>query len=178
MITGMEAATEKPVTGPAPKGEDRDFALRLGALLLHAMSYGGAGSVVRAIEETGLSFVQMKALVTIGGAGEGETSIKHVAASLGVSLPSASRAVDGLVKKRLATRVEDSEDRRLRRVSLTAAGEGLVDEILAARLEGLERFVSELDPAERRKLDAALELLLEREELGAIYRSHGRRVSR
>jgi DNA-binding MarR family transcriptional regulator len=164
----MEAATQT----------DRDFALRLGALLMHVMSYGGAGAVVRALDGTGLSFVQMKTLITVGSDSDEETSVKHVAESLDVSLPSASRAVDGIVKKGLATRVEDPDDRRLRRISLTEEGHALVDQIVSSRLEGLERFVAELEPAERKTLDSALDVLLQREELAEIYRSHGRRVAK
>jgi DNA-binding MarR family transcriptional regulator len=173
----MEAAAKTP-PATKPGSEDRDFAVRLGALVLHVMSYGGAGAVIRALNDTGLSFVQMKALVSIGGAEDEQSSVNQVAEKLDLSLPSASRAVEGLVKKGLATRVEDADDRRVKRISLTKEGQHLVDEIVASRVEGLERFVAELSAAERRKLDAALELLLEREELAQIYRSHGRRVSR
>jgi DNA-binding MarR family transcriptional regulator len=157
---------------------DRDFALRLGAFLMHVMSYGGAGAVVQALDDTGLTFVQMKTLVTVGSDPDEETSVKHVAESLGVSVPSASRAVDGIVKKGLATRLEDPDDRRVRRITLTDEGQELVDKIVSSRLEGMERFVAELGDAERSKLDSALEVLLEREELSEIYRSHGRRAGK
>lgn len=175
-LSVVEAATT-PTKTSASGRRDRDFALRLGAVLVHVMSYGGAGGVIRALDRTGLSFVQMKTLVTIGGAGSDDVSVNQVADLLGVSLPSASRAVEGLVKKGLATRVEDPVDRRVRRLSLTDDGQALVDEIVVSRLEGLERFIGELSAAERSKLDAALELLLEREELQKIYRSHGTRVN-
>ena len=42
-----------------------------------------------------------------------------------------SRAVDALVKKRLVTRVEDPDDRRVRRVAITAKGKELVDTLLS-----------------------------------------------
>ncbi len=176
-ITRVQAAaTAKLRARPPQAKEDREFALRLGALLVHMMSFGGARAIVSALDCTGLTFVQMKALVTVGADSDEETSVKYVAKSLGVSLPSASRAVDGLVKKELATRIEDPEDRRVRLISLTDGGQRLVDEIVASRVEGLERFVAELSPAERRKLDGALELLLEREELAELYNAHAKRV--
>jgi DNA-binding MarR family transcriptional regulator len=175
----MEAATP-PKAKAAAKGSDTDFALRLGALFAHVMgSYGGAGAVVRALDGTGLTFIQMKALITVGAcATDEQSSVKFIAESLDISLPSASRAVEGLVKKDLATRIEDPEDRRVKRISLNDAGQELVDELVASRLEGLEAFVAELSPAERSKLDAALEVLLQRDELQEIYRSHGRRVAK
>jgi DNA-binding MarR family transcriptional regulator len=174
----MEAAT-KTRTKPARTGtSDRELALRLGSLMLCSFGTDG-GSVIRAIDETGLSFTQMKALVRIAGHDESEPwTVKDVSERLGISLASASRAVDGLVKRKLATRVEDAEDRRVRRVSLTATGQSMADELMAARLAGLERFVETLGADERRKLDAALELLLERDDVADIYRTHRKRTSK
>jgi DNA-binding MarR family transcriptional regulator len=134
---------------------------------------------MRAIDETGLSFIQFKALTTVAvGQDEEQCSVKLVAERLGVSVPSASRAVDDLVKRGLVRRVEDPDDRRVRRVSVSPAGRELTGQIFAARVEGLERFVATLSPAERRKLDVALEVLLKREEIDELYRSHARRVRR
>ena len=78
---------------------------------------------VISIDETGLNFPQMKALVRLAGHDDREPpTVKEVAERLGISLASASRAVDDLVRRDLATRVEDADDRRVRRVSLTANG--------------------------------------------------------
>jgi DNA-binding MarR family transcriptional regulator len=119
----------------------------------------------------------MKTLVTVSG-DEEPSAINSVSERLGISLPSASRAVDGLFKKGLVTRVEDTEDRRVRRVVLTDEGQEVANRLITARLEGLESFVAGLSAAERRKLDAALELLLERPEIADIYETHARRVGR
>ena len=143
-------------------------------------SFGSdGGSVIRAIDESGLGFTQMKALITLAGhEDEAPATVKLVAEQLGISLASASRAVEGLVKRALATRVEDPDDRRVRRVSLTADGQGMADELMAARLAGLERFVESLGADERRKLDAALEVLLQRDDIADIYRTHRKRAVR
>jgi DNA-binding MarR family transcriptional regulator len=162
----MEAATDT----------DRELALRLGTLVLCTMSTDGGG-VIRAIDESGLTFVQMKTLVTLSG-DEEPSAINSISERLGISLPSASRAVDGLFKKGLVTRVEDTEDRRVRRVVLTDEGQEVANRLITARLEGLESFVAGLSAAERRKLDAALELLLERPEIADIYETHARRAGR
>jgi DNA-binding MarR family transcriptional regulator len=146
--------------------------------MLHALGSDG-GAVMRAIDETGLGLVQFKALITLAGHEEEQDApVKLVAEQLGVSVPSASRAVDELVRRGLASRDEDPDDRRVRRVSLTAAGRELSEQVMAARVAGLERFVATLSAAERHKLDAALEVLLKREEIGDLYRSHGRRLRR
>jgi MarR family 2-MHQ and catechol resistance regulon transcriptional repressor len=173
----MEAATKSQAKASSRGAtSDRELALRLGSLMLCSFGSDG-GSVIRAIDETGLSFTQMKALVTLAGrADEQPATVNQVAEGLGISLASASRAVDGLVKRALATRVEDPEDRRVRRVSLTADGQLVADELMAARLEGLERFVETLRTEERRKLEAALEVLLERDDIAGIYRTHRKRA--
>lgn len=174
----MEAATETSPKQQRPSAGDRELALRLGSLMLHVLGSEG-GAVIRAVDETGLNFVQMKALFTLAGADDDDPlSVKSLAERLDVSLPSASRAVEDLHRRRLATRVEDPDDRRVKRVSLTAAGRRISDTVLAARLRGLERFAAGLSAPERRKLEAALDALLEREEIAELYRANARRSSR
>ncbi|MGZ5313077.1 MAG: MarR family winged helix-turn-helix transcriptional regulator [Solirubrobacterales bacterium] len=174
----MEAATKLASKGN-PSAADRDLAVRFGSVMLHCLNTGGSGEFMRAIDESGLSFIQMKALLTVAGDdAEDASPVKLIAERLDVSLPSASRAVDALVKRKLATRVEDDADRRVRRVSLTAAGRELADRIMAARIAGLERFVGGLSAEERRKLDAAIAALLEREEIADVYTSYSRRLGK
>jgi DNA-binding MarR family transcriptional regulator len=130
------------------------------------------GAAIRAIDESGLTFTQTKVLMTLAGSGEHAPGLKPVAEGLGLSLPSVSRAVDGLVRAGLVARVEDPADRRQRLLSLTADGDRLSDRIMAARLAGLEQFAASLDGEERERLDAALELLLGRDEIAAVYRKY------
>jgi DNA-binding MarR family transcriptional regulator len=149
---------------------DRELGYRLGAVMLRCMSADG-GMAIRVIDESGLNFIQMKVLMTLSGAEEPPT-LKPIAEGLGLSLPSASRAVDGLVKRDLVARTEHPDDRRQRLLALTAAGHELADKIVAARIEGLEQFASSLSEIERERLGEALDLLLEREEIAAIYHQY------
>ena len=80
-----------------------------------------------------------------------------------------SRAVDGLVKKGLATRVEDPTDRRVRLVRITADGRGLVETLTTVKRNGLEAFAATLTATQRRKLDAAVEALMDREDIAKTY---------
>lgn len=150
--------------------ETSDTAARLGALLRHVFLYD-RGNQLRVIEECGLSMTQCKALLELGGRGEATEprQVSELAETFGVSVPSMSRAVDALVGERLATRVEDPEDRRVRRVAITAKGEKLVDTLLVVRQAGLEAFVESLSAAQRRKLDAAIESLMDREDIAEAY---------
>ena len=164
------------------KVSDRELALQLASVMLHCVGGGAGGDVLRVIDESGLSFVQMKALVTLGGteiADEAEgTTVTALAESLGISAASASRAVEGLVKRRLTSRVEDTEDRRIRRLTLTAKGRELADQIVSARLAGIEDFTASLESRERSKLAAALGALMERPELAEVYRRNQERAAR
>jgi len=144
---------------------------RLGAFWRHLFLYD-RGNLLRVIEESGLSITQTKALLELGGRGE-ETEPRQVgdlAETFGVSVPSMSRAVDALVKKKLVTRVEDPDDRRVRRVAITVKGTKLVDTVLTVRQAGMEAFAASLSDAQRRKLDAAIEALMDREDIAETYR--------
>src|SRR6187200_2985363 len=135
-VKALEEATRKEV-GPAEK----DTAARLTALMHHMFLYD-RGNQLRVIEESGLSMTQCKALLELGGLGEEAEprQVGELAERFGVSVPSMSRAVDALVKSKLATRLEDPDDRRVRRVAITAKGKELVDTLLVVRQAGLETF--------------------------------------
>jgi DNA-binding MarR family transcriptional regulator len=154
---------------------DRELAYRLGSVILSCFGADG-GAAIRAIDESGLTFTQMKVLMTVAGPGEAPPGLKPVAEGLGLSLPAVSRAVDGLVKRGLVARTEDPSDRRQRLLTGTEEGERLAGRIMAARLEGLGRFAASLTDEERGHLDAALELLLERDEVAAVYRTYRRQA--
>ena len=150
--------------------ELRETAARLGAFLRHIFIFSG-GEHLRKMEESGLSLTQVKALLMLAGPeGEEPYAGRDIAERLQVSLPSVSRAVDGLVRRRLVRRVEDPDDRRVRRLSITDKGRRLAGEIVAARLADLEAFAADLSPAQRRKLDAALEAVLDEEAMRAAVR--------
>ena len=129
------------------------------------------GNQLRVLDETGLTMTQCKTLLEMGGLGGRQAAwgVGDLAEHFGVSVPSMSRAVDGLVKKGLATRVEDPEDRRARRVEITDSGQDLVETLATVRLIGIERFANTLSAAQRRKLDAAVDSLMEREDIAATY---------
>jgi DNA-binding MarR family transcriptional regulator len=177
IIADMEAARKTASPGSPRQESDRELALRLGSFMLCSFGSDG-GAVIRAIDGSGLNFPQMKVLVALAGETDAEgATVKEISAQVGLSLPSASRTVDDLVKRALATRSEDPNDRRVRRVGLTAEGHEIADELMAARLAGLEQFVGTLNDIERRKLDDALEVLLRRDDIATAYRNHRKRLA-
>jgi DNA-binding MarR family transcriptional regulator len=150
--------------------ETAETAARLSALLRHLFLYD-RGNMLRVIEESGLTTTQCKTLLELGGLGEDAQArqVGELAEAFGVSVPSMSRAIDGLVKKRLASRIEDVEDRRVRRVAITAKGKQLVDTLLVVRQTGMEAFAESLSAPQRRKLDAAIDSLMDREDIAKAY---------
>lgn len=165
-------ASDVAAIGDAPQVTTaaQDTAARLSALLRHLFLFD-RGNLLRVIEESGLSMTQSKTLLELGGLGEVSEArqVSDLAEAFGVSVPSMSRAVDGLVKKRLATRVEDPDDRRVRRVAITAKGKKLVETLLVVRQAGMEAFAASLTAAQRRKLDAAVDALMDRPDIAAAY---------
>jgi DNA-binding MarR family transcriptional regulator len=164
-LKAIAEASRKEAT-PAEK----DTAARIAALMHHMFLYD-RGNQLRVIEETGLSITQCKVLLELGGLGHSAEAwqVSDLAEIFGVSVPSMSRAVDALVKAKLASRVEDADDRRVRRVKITAKGKNLVATLVTVRRTGLESFVATLSAAQRRKLDAAVEALMDREDIAQTY---------
>jgi DNA-binding MarR family transcriptional regulator len=154
-----------------------ELALKVGALVVRCMGPRG-NEVFRVIDESGLTFAQMKVLVELEAPEEDAATVTALSEGLGISVPSASRAADGLVRKKLATRVEDPDDRRVKRLALTAKGHRLADRIISARLATLEDFTRSLESSERQKLEAALDALIQRPEIAEIYTNYERKVSR
>lgn len=164
------AALVEEVAAPDVSAEAQETAARISALLRHLFLYD-RGNLIRVIEESGLTMTQSKALLELGGLGEATEArqVSDLAEALGVSVPSMSRAVDGLVRKRLATRVEDAEDRRVRRIAITARGKKLVETLVVVRQAGMETFAASLTAAQRRKLDAAVDALMDRPDIAEAY---------
>jgi DNA-binding MarR family transcriptional regulator len=150
--------------------EARDTAARICALMRHVFLYD-RGNQLRVLEDSGLTTTQCKALLELGGLGDCPPTwqVSDLATLLGSSLPAMSRAVEGLVKKGLATRVEDPTDRRVRVVRITADGKRLVEKLTTVKRNGLEAFASTLTATQRRKLDAAVEALMDREDIATTY---------
>jgi len=164
----VNAIAEKAASEAGP--EAQETAARLTALFRHLFLYD-RGNQLRMVEESGLSMTQCKALLELGGLGpSAETwQVGDLAEMFGTSVPSMSRAVDALVRKRLATRVEDPDDRRARQVRITAEGKELVETLVAVRQTGIEAFAATLSAAQRRKLDAAVDSLMDREDIAHTY---------
>jgi len=164
----VQEMAEKVAAETTP--EAQETAARLAALMRHLFLYD-RGNQLRVLEDSGLSMTQCKALLQLGGLGGTAEAwqVSDLAEVFGVSVPSMSRAIDGLVKEKLATRVEDPADRRARQVKITAKGKDLVQTLATIRQTGLQTFAASLTAAQRRKLDAAVDSLMDREDIAKTY---------
>lgn len=127
------------------------------ALWMQVVNAGGVETYA-IFEELDLTLTQVKAMCALSGE---ELTVKELAERLGLSLPGASRAVDGLVERGLLRRREDTADRRMKRLSISAAGRDALARLDEARLAGIEKFAATLPPAQIKRLSGALRPILE-----------------
>jgi DNA-binding MarR family transcriptional regulator len=148
---------------------DREALSRDMAALANFLMRTANMGTFNAIAELDLSFTQIKALCALDADGE-ERSVKALADSLGVSLATMSRAVDGLFERGFVGREEDAADRRMKRVGLTDAGRAVPQALNDARLSALQELMSSLVDEEADALAHALGLILQRRDDIAAYR--------
>jgi DNA-binding MarR family transcriptional regulator len=131
----------------------------MGALTAH-LNRCGSPDLIRFMADVDLSFTQVKMILLLED--RGELSVKDVAGALNLSLPAASRAIDGLANRGLVDRREDETDRRSKIVSLRPGGRQIGEAMIASRQATYEEFAAELPEDERTALHAALLPILER----------------
>ncbi len=149
--------------GDADRQEDLSSALT--AFIIYVTKESGH-DFFRVVGELDLSITQIKALMLLDRVHD-ELCVKHLAEELFVSLPAASRSVEGLHARGLVEREEDHEDRRMKRVRITPTGRDIVQTLAEARLAGIAQFVATMSPSQQRTLAAAVAPLLERQEISA-----------
>jgi DNA-binding MarR family transcriptional regulator len=138
----------------------------LGDLLGYLMRTA-EGDIFRDLTELDLSPSQIRALFLVDRAAS-PPAVRELAAELGLSMAAAGRAADALVRHGLADRHEDADDRRVKRVSATAAGRELVGRLCASRRDDLRRFAETLTEEERTGLVNALVPILTRPQIRAL----------
>src|SRR5262249_12077737 len=112
-------------------------------------SYAAAG-----IEETGLVRANFGVLEVL--LHNGPVPVNTVGPIVDLIPGSISIAVDRLVAKGLVTRVESTEDRRVRIIALTPRGKDLIVPAFRKHSGQMRRVFSELSPEELRGLEVAL----------------------
>src|SRR5712691_6272164 len=111
--------------------------------------YAAAG-----IEETGLGLSDFGVLEVL--LHKGPLPVNTIGPIVDLTPGSISIAVDRLFEKGLVSRVESTEDRRVRIVALTPRGKDLIVSAFRKHSGQMKRVFSELSPEELRGLEVAL----------------------
>jgi DNA-binding MarR family transcriptional regulator len=105
-----------------------------------------------------LTLTQIKILMLLSR--HGTVSGGELAGMLGVGAAALSGMVDRLVVQDLVTRTEDLQDRRVRRIGLTKAGNELIGGIITAGAEKHRKLLSRLSADELQIIAEAMHLLV------------------
>jgi DNA-binding MarR family transcriptional regulator len=106
--------------------------------------------------EEGPPMTSTQRLALFETASEGPLRLSELADRMGITAPTASRAVEGLVELGLLQRLPDPADRRAVRIDLTPTGRGQVEERKARAAAAIEPAVAALAPRDRSRLATLL----------------------
>jgi DNA-binding MarR family transcriptional regulator len=105
-----------------------------------------------------VTMAQMRVLMLLSAVGEARMS--DLAHQLGISPSTLSSLVDRLIEAGLATRREDSRDRRSVLVTLAPAGSKMLDQFNELGADALRSLLEQLDGSEIVTVNKAIELLV------------------
>lgn len=169
VVDPAEVAGQEVIDAASP--EAKRVALQLGTLFRRMLSYGAATSALLDAAALGLSFLEFKAIMSLGVFEPADSfCLADIGESTGASMPAVSRAIDSLVRKGLVSRVEDPHDRRRRLIALTDEGHRVTNAALMGRAVGVVRLADSFSEDELKALDSLLSKLIEREDLASIHR--------
>lgn len=104
-----------------------------------------------------LTMGQLKAVMLL--VPRGRVRSRELADGLGIAPSAATSLVDGLVKLKLAKRVDDASDRRIVWIHPTAAAQSVYEDLLAAKQEVLAEVFKELPVSKRAHVKDSIRLL-------------------
>jgi len=129
-------------------GPDHVWLIMIGAMRA-LTSYAAAG-----IEDTGLGDSDFRVLEVL--LHKGPLPVNTIGPIVDLTPGSISIAVDRLVARGLVSRVESTEDRRVRIVALTPRGKDLIVPAFRKHAGQMRKVFSELSPEELRGLEVTL----------------------
>jgi len=88
-----------------------------------------------------------------------DSSLTELAEHLGLTLPSGSKLIDGMVKQELILRRESSSDRRRVTLALTQSGEAIVNQARSSAQDNLAGLLRQLSDADLQTVERAMLLL-------------------
>ena len=125
-------------------------------LFMHQSMHG----YIRYIRDKGLSMSVIGTLHHLRK--EDPVGVSGLGDHLGVSSAAASQMLDGLVEDGLISRVEDPDDRRMKRITLTDDGRRILNESIDARLSWLEDLEGRFTEEEKEQITAVMRLMIDK----------------
>ncbi len=92
----------------------------------------------------------------------GACGVTEIGEYLGITPAGTSQMLNRLVGDGLIERHEDANDRRVKRIILTVRGKETLQESIHARQTWVEQLIASLEPEERKLVEEALQLLVEK----------------
>jgi len=89
-----------------------------------------------------------------------DLSVGEIATGLMISNAAAAKLIDRLVKRQLLLREEDSQDRRVLKIKLTAEGQKVLEQALRLEEQYFNEIVERMDPEVAENLQVALQAFL------------------
>jgi MarR family transcriptional regulator, lower aerobic nicotinate degradation pathway regulator len=148
----MPATDRRPVLTPLPGEADLGLVDSLAQL-----SFVVQGALGRLAAAHDLSIVQARLL---GILRDRSPTINELAKFLQLDKSSVTGLVDRVQERGLVTRAASVLDRRSVHVTITVAGQALVDQATAAFESDIAVLVADLSPAQRTRLSAAASLIV------------------
>lgn len=142
------------VHGAPADGDEDALAGQVDEVLRASRAIIGIVAASLAGVEEVVTVPQLRVLVMVHT--RGPLNLAAVAAGLAVNPSNASRTCDRLIHAGLLDRRESAVDRRNITLTLTAAGQRLVDKVTNRRREEIERMLRTMTPGERSAVGAAM----------------------
>jgi DNA-binding MarR family transcriptional regulator len=106
------------------------------------------------VKDTGLSATQLNTLMRLYHGGS--CGVSNIGDYLGITHAATSQMVQRLVEQGLLQRTEDTTDRRVKQLALSAEGRNLIDQAIEARRRWLEDLTTALTPEQRANIITVL----------------------
>lgn len=122
-------------------------AIELGRLLhafMRALHDHSAGETLRIMSESGITLPQMVALHTLHR--EQSVTVTRMAELLRLSPSATSHLLDRLVLRGFAERSEDPRDRRQKLLTITPAGDALLEDLARSRVAEIDQALDTVEP--------------------------------
>ncbi len=110
------------------------------------------------MNETGLSHSQMVSLMELNF--KGHCGVSEIADHLGTTDAASSQLVQRLVTLGLVQREESTQDRRAKKITLTAYGKKIVDDVISNRKKMIVELVRNIPPEKHEAILEAISLMV------------------